>query len=244
MKPICRLLIYITLLWACVGARSVTAEDVDVANCSVTDLMISAEQAEQVAACRVAAESGNANAQFGLGFMYDDFGMGVVPKDYAEAMRWYRRAAEQGHAKAQIQIGFMYERGNGVPVNEAEATAWFRLAAEQGDAEGQFKLGLQYYYGEGVLQDYAQAVAWFRLAADQGNVWAQFNLGTVYYYGQGVPQDYTLAHMWFNLAGTDTFYELARESRDTVAKQMTPAQLAEAQRLAREWTAAHRAGVE
>ncbi len=212
------------------------AEDADPVDCSFTsftDLVLSTEP-EQIAACRVAAESGNANVQFALGFRYDWEG------NYAEAMKWYRRAAKQGDAKAQIQLGFMYERGNGVPVNEAEATAWFRLAAEQGDAEGQFKLGLQYYWGEGVLQDYTQAVAWYHRAAEQGDDGAQYNLGIAYYNGKGVPQDYTLAHMWFNLAGTSTFNELAREARDNVAKQMTPAQLAEAQRLAREWTATHR----
>ena len=238
MKFMPELLICIALLWACVEVRSVVAEDADAVDCSVTY----STSAEQIATCRAGAESGDVNAQFGLGFMYDEFGMGVVPMDYAEAMKWYRRAAEQGHAKAQIQIGFMYERGNGVPKNETEAVAWFRRAAEQGDAEGQFKLGLKYYWGEGVLQDYAQAVAWYRRAAEQGDAIAQYNLGVVYSNGEGVPQDYTLAHMWFNLAGTD--FEHAREWRDTVAKQMTPAQIAEAQRLAREWTAAHRAGTE
>ena len=64
----------------------------------------------------------------------------------------------------------------------------------------------------------------------------------MYSSGEGVPQDYTLAHMWFNLAGASGLEE-AHGTRDTVAKLMTPAQIAEAQRLAREWTAAHRVGV-
>ncbi len=57
--------------------------------------------------------------------------------------------------------------------------------------------------------------------------------------GQGVPQDYVQAHMWFNLAAAGSPAGEVRDKaamiRNTVAKLMTPAQIAEAQRLAREW---------
>ena len=46
---------------------------------------------------RLAAEQGNANAQYNLGLMYDN-GEGV-PQDYKEAVKWYRLAAEQGMRK-------------------------------------------------------------------------------------------------------------------------------------------------
>ena len=62
---------------------------------------------------RQAAEQGNAAAQFSLGLMYAD-GEGV-PKDDAEAVRWYRLAAEQGNAAAQFSLGLMYADGEGVP---------------------------------------------------------------------------------------------------------------------------------
>ena len=145
MKFMPELLICIALLWACMEVRSVVAEDADAVDCSVTY----STSVEQIATCRAAAESGDVNAQFGLGFMYDEFGMGVVPMDYSEAMKWYRRAAEQGHAKTQIQIGFMYERGNGVPKNETEAVAWFRRAAEQGRRGGAVQAWPQVLLGRG-----------------------------------------------------------------------------------------------
>ena len=56
----------------------------------------------------------------------------------------------------------------------------------------------------------------------------------MYVQGQGVPQDYVQAHMWFNLS-TARGYEGARRNRDIAAGRITPNQLAEAQRLAREW---------
>ena len=235
MQPIFRLLVCTVLLWACVGV----AEDVDIENCFSPDLV----PATRFVACRAAAEAGNARAQYRLGYMYD-VGQGVS-QDSAEAMKWYRRAAEQGYARAQLTLGYRYDAGQGVPQDSAEAVKWYRRAAEQGDANAQYSLGLRYTTGLGVSQDYAEAVKWYRRAADQGYARAQYNLGTAYYNGYGVTQDYALAHMWFNLAGTtDAVGEHARELRNTVAKLMTPVQIAEAQRLAREWTAAHRAGAE
>ena len=119
--------------------------------------------------------------------------------------------------------------------------AWFRKAAEQGDAEAQSNLGYAYDTGRGVPQDYTQAVAWYRKAAEQGEADAQYQLGVMYANGQGVPQDAVSAYMWFNLSaarGTGATQTRAAEARDVTAKTMTPTQLAEAQKLAREWFAA------
>jgi uncharacterized protein len=91
-----------------------------------------------------------------------------VPKNYAEAVKWYRKAADQGFALAQYHLGRMYYIGNGVPKNDAEAVRWFRLAADQGNARAQYVLGLIYAFGKGVPQDYVSAHMWFNLAAAQG----------------------------------------------------------------------------
>ena len=73
-----------------------------------------------------------------------------------------------------------------------------------------------------------------RLAAEKGIADAQFNLGLMYGNGEGVPQDYVQAYMWLNLAVVQG-HENARKGRDIVYKNMTPEQIVEAQRLAREW---------
>jgi TPR repeat protein len=52
--------------------------------------------------------------------------------------------------------------------------------------------------------------------------------------GQGVAQDYIQAHMWSNLAAGSGFQD-ATAYRDDLAKNMTPTQIAEAQKQAREW---------
>ncbi len=84
--------------------------------------------------------------------------------------------------------------------------------------------------------DYATALKEWRPLAEQGDAAAQYNLGRMYHEGEGVPQDDVQAHLWANLAAAQG-NELARINRDRLTEQMTPVQLAEAQRLAREWKA-------
>ena len=121
----------------------------------------------------------------------------------------------------------------------ATALRLWRPLAEQGYAPAQNKLGFMHNKGRGVPQDFATAVKWLRLAAEQGHARAQYNLGFSYENGGGVPQDYVQALMWFSLAasrfppGKD--HGRVVQDRDAVAVLMTPAQVAEAQRLAREW---------
>ncbi len=133
----------------------------------------------------------------------------------------------------------MYDNGRGVPQDYAEAAGWWRKAAEQGYAKAQNALGIMYENGQGVPQDDGKAVKWYRKAAEQGDGKAQLNIGFMYGKGQGVPQDYTQAHMWYNLAASRSppgeTRDIAVKNRDNLATWMTPAQISEAQKLAREW---------
>jgi uncharacterized protein len=156
--------------------------------------------------------------------------------DYPTALRLLRPLANFGAhaADAQFVLGLMYDNGQGVPQDYAAAGEWYRKSAEQGNAFAQGSLGYQYANGRGVKQDYAAAVEWYRKSAEQGVPIGQLALGAMYADGKGVPQDYVLAHMWFNLAAAGG-NKNAVKGRDMVATQMTPAQIAEAQKLAREW---------
>jgi uncharacterized protein len=116
----------------------------------------------------------------------------------------------------------------------ATALRLFRSLSDQGNALAQQRLGAMYERGLGVTEDYAEAVRWYRRAAGQGFAISQWALGTMYEYGYGVPQDYVQAHMWCNLSAAQGF-NAATQCRAEVEKAMTPAQVAEAQKLAREW---------
>lgn len=178
------------------------------------------------------ALNGDVRAQDILGSIYR-FGIGVS-QDYAEAFRWEKLAASQGDAQKQYWIGVSYETGY-VTKDYAEAVKWYKLSAEQGYAKAQFSLGSMFDNGLGVTQDYAEAFKWYKLAAAKGNTSAKLTLGIKYYDGQGgVSQDYVTAHMWFNLAAEKGNKD-AIKYRDLVAAKMTQQQIADAQKLAREW---------
>ena len=116
-----------------------------------------------------------------------------------------------------------------------------RVLAEQGDAISQYNLGLMYDRGVGVPEDDVEAVRWHRLAAEQGYAIAQYQLGYMYALGEGVPEDDVLAYMWVHLAAAEG-NENAREIKDILEERMTREQIAEAQRLSREWIEAHPPG--
>ncbi len=154
--------------------------------------------------------------------------------DYATALREWRLLSEQGDALAQYNLGVLYRKGRGVPQDDVQARQWYAKAAAQGHAKAQFSLGTLYFNGKGVPKDYQQALRWFRLAADQGEALAQTKIAIMYDEGQGVPQNIVQAYKWYSLAATNGD-KPANELRNTIANQMTPAQIAEAQKLVQEW---------
>ncbi len=124
------------------------------------------------------------------------------------------RCAEQGHVGAQVSLGIKYNTGGGVARGSVNRVR------------------------EVVPEDLAEAVRWFRRAAEQGNAGAQFNLGTMYVRGRGVPEDLVLAYMWWDLSAAQGI-ELAQGNKGRIEQRMTREQIAEAQRLSREWIETH-----
>jgi uncharacterized protein len=170
----------------------------------------------------------------GIAGVLEDCEAAYSRQEYAEALPLCRPLAEQGNAKVQTNLGVMYEYGQGAAQDYAEAVKWYRKAADQGFTPAQSNLGLMYAQGLGVAQDYVEAVKRYRKAADQGLAPAQYNLGLMYAQGLGVAQDKSFAHMWLSLAAAQGLLE-AGGARDKLAANMTPDQIAKAQRLAREW---------
>jgi uncharacterized protein len=164
-------------------------------------------------------------------------GMGGYQRgDYAIAVSEWRPLAEQGDPGAQFYLGLLYEKGAGLPQDYTTARKWYEKAATQGYAMAQTSLGVLYEKGAGLPQDYTTARKWYEKAAFRGYPMAQTNLGLLYRSGHGVPQDDMRAYMWFSLAAahlTGNLQKPGADSRDKTASLLTPAQIAEAQRLAR-----------
>jgi clan AA aspartic protease (TIGR02281 family) len=178
------------------------------------------------------ADQGNAVAQYRVGMMY--FRGEGVSKDYGEALTWFRKAADQGNAGAQFDIGVMYRNGQGVSQDYAESFQWYQSAADQGYLKAQMAIASMYHAGQGVQQNDAEALKWFGKAADQGNSDAQELVGFMYLRGKGTPKDNVRAYMWFNLSASRGNND-AVKYRDRTAYFMTPEQIADAQKMARDW---------
>lgn len=123
--------------------------------------------AEQVKMVQVAAEAGDAQAQFRLALMHDA-GEGVI-KNPALAAKWFHKAAEQGHVEAQYNLATMYDSGHGVTQDYTEAVRWYRAAAEQGYSSAQKNLAVKYGLGQGVPQSDIEAYIWSAIAALSGD---------------------------------------------------------------------------
>ena len=96
-----------------------------------------------------AAEQGDDEAQFQLGYLYSK-GEGVVKNN---AIAFYRyQQAEQGNVGAQYNLGLMYYNGDGLAKESTKAYELFIKAADNGDEYAQFVLGLMYKTGEGVTK--------------------------------------------------------------------------------------------
>jgi uncharacterized protein len=121
-----------------------------------------------------------------------------------------------------------YDRGD-----YASAVSEWKPLAKRGVAKAQNNLAFMYRTGRGTPQHYGAAVKWFRKAAQQGLDISQHALSHMYKDGLGVKKDYIRAHLWANLAAAQGL-EDAGVSRDSFAQNMSPAQIAKAQKLARE----------
>lgn len=150
------------------------------------------------------------------------------------AAKELRKLAEEGDVVAQNRLGLFYKVGRGMPQNYGQAKRWFEEAAKQGHAEAQFNLGMLYLQGDAPPRSPQMALYWFTRAAEQGIVPAFAKLGEMYQEAQAGQEDFVQAYMWLQLAAVNA-HASSVERRDKLAMKMTYAQIAEAEKLAREW---------
>ena len=139
--------------------------------------------------------------------------------------------AVQGGASAQYNLAIMYADD---VENAVEAAHWYRKAAEQGHIEAQYRLGAMYAEGEGVPENYPEATRWLRMAAEQGHTEAQYGLGVVYERSADVSENNVQAYAWYVVAAGQGDAH-ARHSKERIAESMSPAEIAAAQKFAREY---------
>lgn len=181
---------------------------------------------------RRSAEQGFPPAQVMLAGMYR-FGEGT-PKNSVKALEWYQKATEHGEDTAYVNLGLMYEMGDGVLKNPAKAVEWYQKGTDQGGLLSQCYLGTEYLKGEGVPLDVAKGIRLLQKSAELGLAEAQSRLGRIFYSGNEVTKDKVLAWAWTQLAVTHGKAN-ASEELEFIEKELTPAELSEAQKLVSDW---------
>jgi TPR repeat protein len=150
--------------------------------------------------------------------------------DCLAVTREIQARAHRGEAKFQLLLGRKYEYGDGAPANPAKAASWYLKAAKQNLAPAQYRLGRMYASGQGVRFDLAEAFRWFQRAAAQNYALAQNRIGVMYQQAEGVVADPVEALKWYALAARRSNNLIGDANREALARLLTPAQLAEAQR--------------
>jgi hypothetical protein len=115
---------------------------------------------------RMAADRGNANAQFNVACAL--VGEGHIE----EAITFYRLAADQKFTAAEHTLGVLYVRGEGVERNYYEARRWLARAADGTGhmaAASMYDIGNLYRLGYGVERDIEEGRRWYERAAAMGD---------------------------------------------------------------------------
>lgn len=197
-----------------------------------------AEQAEadskNLTRYQKAAAQGNQEAQVHLARIFRT-GSGTEA-DFRQSLYWTWKAAIQGHAPSQAELGDAYESGWSVSKDLERARLWYMKAGEQGNSDAEWALAQLFRKGAGVPRDYRQALVWGVRAAEHGDESAQRGVGNWYLRGEGTEQNKVEAYKWLNLAAAAGIKQAVVE-RDQAEAQMSPAEIAEAQRRATAWRA-------
>eukprot|EP01119_Soliformovum_irregulare_P018399 TRINITY_DN5627_c0_g1_i4.p1 TRINITY_DN5627_c0_g1~~TRINITY_DN5627_c0_g1_i4.p1 ORF type:complete len:520 (+),score=160.10 TRINITY_DN5627_c0_g1_i4:72-1631(+) len=141
-----------------------------------------------------ASDLGCDGAMFFLGCMY--IRGHFVPKDAAEAKRYFQMAAERGHALALVNLGSCWEFER----EHQRALECYQKAADMGEPAGICCVGSCYYNGTCVERSLPLAMKYFKEAADMGDPTALFNMGVLHYTGEGLEKNHKEAVRYWQMA--------------------------------------------
>lgn len=148
------------------------------------------------------AESGNPDAQWELGLMYEF--ENHVPKDEAKALSLYRRSADAGSPIGKYMVAHCYQHGIVVAEDHsvsdslyAEAFHELMALAPQEDIYVLNFLGSAYFWGDGVKVDRKKGFEYYLISAKKGNPETQYKIGHCYEMGEGTEKDLEKAKEWY-----------------------------------------------
>ena len=142
---------------------------------------------------QTAAESGNAEAQYYLGYYYQH-GVGLE-KNKELSINWYEKSAKSGLPQAQNKMGMIYY--SGAEKDYELARKWFTLSAKQNYSQAQYMLGKIYSIGKGVEPDTLKAISWLKKSVKNGDhPYPKFLLGKLIYESAKTNKELEEAYYW------------------------------------------------
>ena len=185
-----------------------------------------------VALFEAAASKGSALGTNRLGLMYLD-GQSVI-RDFEKGTQLVCKAADMGEQNAQFNCGAMLSDGKGVTKDRAKALEYWQLASDQGQIAASNLLAQAYKTGDGIEADAAHAFELFSATAEQGNAMGLYEVALAYETGLGAEPDPVKAYSYANIAAARQHPD-APALRDKIEATLTAEQIAEGQKLARDW---------
>lgn len=152
---------------------------------------------EKILALELKANTGDAEAQFQLGRLYDNPDNSSTSEDCKKALAWYEKAAAQGFPKAAEYSAYLLLHGLAGEIDHERAMRWLMPIANRGDAWARELIADSYHRGQGTSPNLAEALKWYEMAAEAGSGQGMFRLGYAAANGQSAPQDFGKAIEWF-----------------------------------------------
>jgi uncharacterized protein len=151
-----------------------------------SDAYAALQRGYYLTALRIALPLANIGDPVAQTLVGEIYGRGLgVPRDDAQAARWYGAAARAEDATGQFRYALMLLDGSAGHMDAAEARRLMRAAADKGVSLA------AYNYGQMLIEaspnsGFAQALPYFAKAADAGISDAQYAMAQLLAYGRGV----------------------------------------------------------
>jgi TPR repeat protein len=162
-----------------------------------------------------------------------------LPKNPAEALKWYRTAADAGDAQSGVKVASLLLAPGRSPTPEEYGEVHRRCEdAAKRNSTGAYCMALVYKRGLGVAKDPVASTKWLERAAELGHHKAQLELGEAYWKGVGVSSDPVLAYAWIWLAYGFKVPD-AEQDEEQLGKELSTKQMEQAKKKAADWIRTH-----
>ena len=181
---------------------------------------------------RLAAAAGDDGAQNNLGHMYES-GNGVK-QSYSDAAQWFRRAADQGLAAAQYNLGVLYDNGHGVAATIRRRRNGFASPRRRATPTRNTISAFCTMTATACRMTTPRRPNGFGFPPTRATC-RRRTISAFVCQGDGVPKDDVQAYMWFALSAAQGNSVAVGNLQGAGGPEMTPAQIAAAKDLARQW---------